>query len=366
VSMCYDSDGKITTWLYDGLDRVTMQFNWNGTRTTWGYDARDLSALIRHTKGDGTLLEFATYTYDNAGNALTRATNGNKITTWSYDTAGRLQSEWHSSGTIDTFTYDFGDNRIQRDRSSGGPLTVATYRYDAAGQLVTMLEGTALTTFVYDLNGNLQSENTSPTGTTTYTWDALDRLAVVVIPGGGRTTYVYRFDDLRASQNVGSGVQTFVWDVPGATGFGDLFEELDSSNNLLRAYFRATDLATQKDASGSYAFHWIDTGTAQILTDLNQATAASYQVNAWGELLASSGTASTPLAYNGAWGYYGDTTARTWVRARHLHTRIGRWMSQDPISLADQTNLYRYAANDPVGMVDPTGLTIRVVGTPTF
>jgi RHS repeat-associated protein len=360
-TLMYDPDGKLTTWLYDGFDRVTMQLNWNGTRSTWAYDARGRVAMIRHTTSGGALLELASYTYDEAGNPLTRTTNGGKTTTWTCDGAGQLQTEWHSLGTIDTFTWDPCGNRSQRARTQTGALTLATYAYDAAGQLVTMLEGTARTTFVYDLNGNMQSENTAPTGITNYNWDALNRLAAVVAPGGGRTTYAYRYDDLRASLNMGSGPQTFVWDTPGTTGFGDLFEELDATNARLRAYYRGPDLATQKDASGSYAFHWMDQGTAQILSDLNQVVTQSYQFSAWGEQFQSNGALNAPLSWNGQWSYYRDTTARTWVRARHLDVLRGRWLSQDPIGLAGGLNLYRYALNAPPIIIDPSGLDVYII-----
>ena len=48
-------------------------------------------------------------------------------------------------------------------------------------------------------------------------------------------------------------------------------EELDSSSNQLRAYYRATGLTTQEDTSGSDAFHWMDTGTDLRNADLRGA-----------------------------------------------------------------------------------------------
>jgi RHS repeat-associated protein len=100
----------------------------------------------------------------------------------------------------------------------------------------------------------------------------------------------------------------------------------------------------------------MDAGTAQILTDSNQATVASYQFSAWGELFSSSGSASTPLSWAGWWGYYRDTSMRSWVRSRHLDVLRARWFSQDPIGFFGWPNLYRYVSNSPMRWVDPTGL----------
>jgi RHS repeat-associated protein len=355
TSLLFDNASKLTTWLYDGLNRPTMLFHWNGSHTVWAYDAASRAHLIRHGRPVNILLDFATYTYDAASNPLSRWTNTSRAT-WTYDNAGQLQTEQHTANALtDTCTYDAAGNRTQRARTQSGALTVSTYAYDAAGQLVTILEGTSLTTFAFDSNGNLQSENTAPGGITTYTWDALDRLASVVVPGGMPTTCAYRYDGLRASQNPGSGVQTSVWDVPGPTGFGDLFEELDSSNNLLRAYYRATDLAAQKDASGTYAFYLIDQGTVQLLADAATNITVTYQFGAWGELFASTGTVTAPLSWNGEWGYYRDTSARSWVRARHLDVLRGRWFSSDPAGFRADLNPYGYAYNTPLVFVDASG-----------
>jgi RHS repeat-associated protein len=167
-------------------------------------------------------------------------------------------------------------------------------------------------------------------------------------------------NDLRATADSGSGLTKFVWDVPGETGFGDLFEELTAANALVRAYFRATNLVTQKEASASHVFHWMDQGTLQILTDLNGNLAGSYDFDAWGEIVDASGAVS-PLAWQGNWGYYQDNIERTWVRARHLDTRRGRWMSQDPLGFPGDLNPYAYATNSPTKLVDPSGEVAPVV-----
>ena len=44
------------------------------------------------------------------------------------------------------------------------------------------------------------------------------------------------------------------------------------------------------------------------------------------------------------------------MRARYYDPALGRFLSEDPIGIADGLNLYAYAGNYPVNMWDPTGL----------
>jgi RHS repeat-associated protein len=93
------------------------------------------------------------------------------------------------------------------------------------------------------------------------------------------------------------------------------------------------------------------------LTDPSGVLAASYAFSAWGEILDTSGAVS-PLAWQGNWGYYQDNIERTWVRARHMDTRRGRWMSQDPLGFRNALNPYAYADNSPTTLVDPSGKVV--------
>ena len=47
------------------------------------------------------------------------------------------------------------------------------------------------------------------------------------------------------------------------------------------------------------------------------------------------------------------------MRARHLRTDMGRWMSGDPLGfMGGDWNLYRYVGNGPISFVDPSGISI--------
>ena len=53
--------------------------------------------------------------------------------------------------------------------------------------------------------------------------------------------------------------------------------------------------------------------------------------------------------YVGEYGYYRDSAAVQYVRARWLAVGTGRWLSEDPLRFeADDFNLYRYVGNEPV------------------
>lgn len=69
-----------------------------------------------------------------------------------------------------------------------------------------------------------------------------------------------------------------------------------------------------------------------------------------------SGTTINPYRFGGRVGCRRDQPGRYYVRARHLETTAGRWVSRDPFTFdVEKSNLYRYAANNPTTLVDPTG-----------
>jgi YD repeat-containing protein len=118
VSITSDSLGSSTiSFTYDGLNRLTSE-----------------------TLKDGTLIE---YTYDAAGNRLTKKIGAN-TTNYSYDDANELTAVGGTSYTYDyngnltnngtrTFEYD-PDNRLIRITNNQGETLVASFEYDGLGR----------------------------------------------------------------------------------------------------------------------------------------------------------------------------------------------------------------------------------------
>jgi len=69
------------------------------------------------------------------------------------------------------------------------------------------------------------------------------------------------------------------------------------------------------------------------------------------------GTTVNPYRFGGQVGYRQDSVSTQYVRARHLDTSKGRWVSRDPIGFeGGHVNLYAYVENNPVMRIDPSGL----------
>ncbi|MDW8270020.1 MAG: RHS repeat domain-containing protein, partial [Anaerolineae bacterium] len=88
-----------------------------------------------------------------------------------------------------SYTYDAAGNRISLTRTNG-PATLLPQAvqaaYDAANQQVQFNSLPA----TFDANGN-QTTSTDASGTTTYTWDARNRLTSISGPG---MTATFQYD----------------------------------------------------------------------------------------------------------------------------------------------------------------------------
>jgi YD repeat-containing protein len=117
-------------------------------------------------------------TYDAANRRSTLTLPNGVRASYSYDAASRLiaQSYTGPQGLLGdlTYTYDPRGNRIATGGSwarTGIPESIPTSSYDAANEQLAFSNVTQ----TFDSNGNLLTQ-TDPSGTTTYTWDARNRL----------------------------------------------------------------------------------------------------------------------------------------------------------------------------------------------
>jgi RHS repeat-associated protein len=195
----YDSSGNLTkitsplglktTFGYDSSGRMTSMRDPRGNvpvppagfLTEWTYDAVDHVKTLTDARGHVTTLDY----YDNELLwKQTRVDTGgtNRITSFEYDSDNRLWKVTDPRNGVQTRLY-WADGLLKSVESAEARKT--SYSYDNASQLTSVVEpnGNAAGatasdytwTYGYDNAGNRSSEAHPDAGTTTITYDALDR-----------------------------------------------------------------------------------------------------------------------------------------------------------------------------------------------
>ena len=183
-------------WLY-------QQLPIHGSTSSYQYNAAGQLIGIHHKDANDQTLTRFDYTLNQNGQRTqaveiiqAAGERTERTITWHYDNAGKLTQEAIAQtlpsvqNTVIAYSYDLVGNRLSRTIS--GSLTQSTtYTYDANDRLtqeVDSIHGT--TTYQYDTNGNL-TQKTNGANTTTYNWNSDNRLIEVQT---GSTTIRYGYD----------------------------------------------------------------------------------------------------------------------------------------------------------------------------
>jgi len=166
----YDPDGNLLT-SNDGDNNLTQ----------YSYDADN--ELTQITRADTTTLK---YGYDGDGNPTSQTDGNNQPTTYTYDPLDRVSTVTDPLHRTTTYGYDLNGNRTILKDPAGN---TATYGYDAANELqsISYSDGkTPNVSFAYTPNG-LRQTMADGTGTTTYSYDQLNRLTGQSNPTSGQS-----------------------------------------------------------------------------------------------------------------------------------------------------------------------------------
>lgn len=360
----YDASGRLTTVTdpqgrtysigYDPSGNRTSLAYPNGTLTTYQYDPLNRLTSLSAARGRSAFQSYA-YTLGPTGIRTRIDEGGGTSRAYTYDALYRLTQETVAGGLAYTksFTYDPVGNRLTQTDSRTGAIG---YTYDDGDRLLT--ESAA--TYSWDDDGGLSSR--SGLEGASYVWDHEQRLIQVTKGDGTIVTHAYDADGNRVRTDVTPSTgpppfsTRFLVDPSGALSHVAL--ETDPSGAPRAFYLRADDLLAVIRPSGTRFFHADGLGSIRALTDEAGIVTDQYAYSAFGELLSHTGSDPNPYQFAGEpldpnSGFY-------YNRARWLDTRVGRFISSDPLDGVpnDPASLHRYlyAHADPVNRVDPTGL----------
>jgi RHS repeat-associated protein len=355
----YDSFGNIKTWRqqlgtnpaklysfgYDAANQLTSAVQKDASTlqilNNYGYafdavgnrtvDARDTVASTATYNIRNELVQQAGGGALPVGGALSEAA---AVTVNGTPAAVNSANQFTGTAQAGTGTQTFA---VTATDPSGNTRT-NTYQVDMSG---------AARTFTYDANGNVTSK-TEGGLTTTYDWDAENRLVSVRQGTTTMASFVYDGRGRRVQKVVGGVTHIYVYDRQNI-----IEERLSSGQTYDFVHGPETDrVLAQRDQAGVVTYYLADhLGSIAQTTSSAGAVTLTREYDPWGNLLQGSGGGG--YAYTGR--EWDSETGLYYYRARYYDPKIGRFLREDPIGHASGPNLYQYVSNDPVLLVDPSG-----------
>jgi len=375
----------VSEYTHNGLDRE-VQYNRNDLNntpvTTYQHDGFGRLRQVQ-TLGNGAPLAQFTYTLGDSGVRKTLAEVGPAIQTpatrtinYAYDRLYRSTAETISgansglNGSVG-YVHDNVGNRLTRTLTSAESVLAAKV---PAGSSTYTPQDRLEPASNFDLNGNTLLGDVSPAQTAADIYNFDNRLIQRSTTIGGQAAtvvLVYDGDGNRVKKSVTIGGNTtttyFVVDDRSPTGYPQVLEELTRSGSLWvvqRSYTYGERLLIQhRPGASEWRFVCQDGhGSTRFLTDLSGTITDRYTYDAFGILVASTG--STPNNYLYACEQFDPDLGLYYLRARYYNPFTGRFWTMDTFQgdpnnpLSSHKYLYAYA--DPVNKTDPSGHDPRI------
>jgi RHS repeat-associated protein len=200
TSLTYPPDSgnvqRSESWHYDTAGRVDTFTNRAGNVQTTVYDALNRPTSV--SWNDAGLTPTVTYGYDIASRT-TSITNANAIIARTYFNDNLLNTETttYADNVARTVTYSFNADANRATLQYPNGAYSFNYTYTGRNQLKTVVNnsgGATVITYGYDVDGNLTTRTPDNSTSSTYTYDALDRVTHIghVLYGNTRTLdYAY-------------------------------------------------------------------------------------------------------------------------------------------------------------------------------
>jgi RHS repeat-associated protein len=407
----YDTDGNrvkmedgtgTSSYVYDQLDRLTESKDGHGNVVKYEYDLANQQTKLTYPNGKAV-----TRAYDSAGRVKSVTDWLEHTTSFSYDQDSNQTKTVFPTGTSeeDLVGFNEADQLTKAEMKRGAEVQASlTYARDKDGQLESStqkgLPGEETTSYAYDENNRLTKGGTSeykydeannPTkigssentfdeaneltkGTgVTYSYDELGERTKRTPTTGQATTYGYdQAGDLTSVERPKEGKTSEIKDSYGSDGDGLRVSETISGSTSYLAWDVSQSLPLLvNDGKNSYIYgpgglpveqvsgggtvtdlHHDQQGSTRMLSSSTGVKEASFTYDAYGNQAGHTGTATTPLGYDGQ--YTSSDTGLIYLRARAYDPATAQFFSVDPIASLTRTP-YNYAYDNPTNFGDPSG-----------
>ena len=287
------------------------------------------------------------YSYDDAGQPSTVAYPNTVTGTYTIDRAGRVSSLAYtrSGSALAAFGYTFNGQGQRLTETS--PDGTTTYTYDNLGRLsgTTYPDTTPAETFGYDAAGN-RTSRTSNGATTTYTYNDANELATAAT-SGSTATYSYDLDGNRTSVAVPPTADTTAPSVPAGPA-----ATAQAPNQVTLSWTASTD---DRGVTGYLVYRGgslvgLVSGTTTTFLDRTTAPLVAYAYT-----VAAIDAAGNTSAQSSAANVTTPATGATVVAAdRYGRTVSGGWGSADAGGAWTGTDS-TFSVNGSAGLITLTG-----------
>jgi RHS repeat-associated protein len=330
-----------TTYSYDPASNLATVTYPNGLQSSFTYD--DLNRVTALNAGKATY----NYVLDQTGNRKQVTESSGRVVNWSYDGIYRLTNETisldpHSVNGSVGYGLDPVGNRQSQTSSIPG-IATGSFTYDPDDRL--NIE-------TYDANGNILTS-----GGKTFAYDFANRLKSM---NNGAVTIQYDADGNRVAKTVNGVTTRYLVDDLNPTGYAQVVEELTGTTASRTYTYGLQRISQYQQTSNAWTprFYGYDgSGTVRLLTDATGTVTDTYDYDAWGNEVNTTGSTPNVYLYRGE--QYDSDLQLYYLRARYFDTTTGRLLSRDGLAAAptDPATIHRYlyAYGNPVNLSDPSG-----------
>jgi RHS repeat-associated protein len=325
----------------------------NGVQASYERDALDRVTKLAYAQSGGSPLASYAYALAPTGHRLSVTELSGRSATYGYDATYKLTSEAVAG-------------------AGGGGNGAVAYALDPTGNRlsrVSTLSGVPSATYSYDSNDRLLSDGYDQAGNTvlldgnTLAYDPFDHLTSKNAGTPGAVLFTYHGDGNLDSKTAGGVTTRYLIDELNPTGLSQIVEELQGGV-IQRAYTYGSMLVSQGVLSGGSLqprYYGYDAhGNVTFLTDESGVVTDTFRYDAFGNLVASTGSTPNEIMYGGQ--RLDPDVGLYHLRARWYEPGRGRFMTVDPVQNQDlhrpiARNRYVYGNADPTNNIDPGGTT---------